>query len=327
MKVYKLPVGSPTSNGRAVINLLPLAKDEKIATILVLPEDVDMEKNYLMFATSVGNVRRSALGDFQNINANGKKAIRMDEGENLVGVALCSEEEDVMLSTKKGICNRFNATNVRVFQSRDSNGVRGIRLSEGDSVIAMSILHSSEKVNMEDRNAYLKISSKQRQLENALNNADDGDIESIEEVTAENENLVMLSAERVQQLAQQEQFILAISENGFGKRTSAYEYRTTNRGSSGFDAMSITPKTGGLVGIFPVEPNDQILLVTDKGRLIRCPIADVRITGRRAQGVIVFRVNADEKVVSVSSVGAVEGDEESLEVDNTLETVEVVTEE
>ena len=326
MKVYRLPLASPQSKGRAIINLLPLAQNEKITTIMVLPDDVNHDTNYLMFATSFGNVRRNSLTDFQNINANGKKAIRMDEGEGLVAVALCSENDDVMLSTAYGICNRFNVTNIRVFAGRDSNGVRGIRLAEGDSVIAMTILLSSETQNTEERDAYLK--SERLLLNDGEDGADvvnDGD-EDLSELT------IQLTPERIQELAEREQFILAISENGYGKRTSAYEYRTTNRGSSGFNAMQVTAKTGGLVSTFPVDGNDQIMLVTDRGRLIRCAVKDIRMTGRRAQGVIVFRVDADEKVVAVSRIGAddsedVDGDvldNMSDSVDNAVNDVRVV---
>ncbi|MDP3371718.1 MAG: DNA gyrase subunit A [Candidatus Paracaedibacteraceae bacterium] len=313
MKVYRLPLASPQSKGRAIVNLLPLAQDEKITTILVLPDDVNQETHFLMFATSRGNVRRNALGDFHHISPNGKKAIRMDEGESLVAVSLCSEEDDVMLSTSHGICNRFNVTDIRIFVGRDSNGVRGIRLSEGDYVIAMTILMSASAQNTEERDAYLKAATRLRQADNV----EEGDATPI---TADaDETTIQLDPERVQELAEREQFILAISENGYGKRTSAYEYRTTNRGSSGFDAMNVTTKTGGLVATFPVDENDQIMLVTDRGRLIRCAVTDIRMTGRRAQGVIIFRVDSDEKVVAVSRIGSVEGDEEEIIEGETVE--------
>lgn len=308
MKVYRLPLASPQSKGRAIVNLLPLSENEKITTILVVPYDVNQETQFLMFATSAGNARRNALSDFHNISPNGKKAIRMDEGESLIAVALCSEEDDVMLSTAHGICNRFNVTDIRIFAGRDSNGVRGIRLSDGDQVIAMTILLSASAQNTEERDAYLKAATRLRQTANET----DTDETDIIEAADQAEETVQLAPERVQELAEREQFILAISENGYGKRTSAYEYRTTNRGSSGFDAMQVTAKTGGLVATFPVNENDQIMLVTDRGRLIRCAVTDIRMTGRRAQGVIIFRVDADEKVVAVSRIGSVEGDDEDI---------------
>jgi DNA gyrase subunit A len=312
MKVYRLPLASPQSKGRAIVNLLPLAQDEKITTILVLPDDVNQETHFLMFATSRGNVRRNALGDFHHISPNGKKAIRMDEGESLVAVSLCSEEDDVMLSTSHGICNRFNVTDIRIFVGRDSNGVRGIRLSDGDYVIAMTILMSASAQNTEERDAYLKAATRLRQ-------ADGVEELDVTPVDAD-ETVIQLDPERIQELAEREQFILAISENGYGKRTSAYEYRTTNRGSSGFDAMNVTTKTGGLVATFPVDENDQIMLVTDRGRLIRCAVIDIRMTGRRAQGVIIFRVDSDEKVVAVSRIGSVDGDEEEIIEGEVVET-------
>ncbi len=316
MKVYRLPLASPQSKGRAIVNLLPLSENEKITTILVVPYDVNQETQFLMFATSAGNARRNALSDFHNISPNGKKAIRMDEGESLIAVALCSEEDDVMLSTAHGICNRFNVTDIRIFSGRDSNGVRGIRLSDGDQVIAMTILLSASAQNTEERDAYLKAATRLRQIANGADNADETDIA---ETVDQTEETVQLAPERVQELAMREQFILAISENGYGKRTSAYEYRTTNRGSSGFDAMQVTAKTGGLVATFPVDENDQIMLVTDRGRLIRCAVVDIRMTGRRAQGVIIFRVDADEKVVAVSRIGSVEGEDDDIIEGETVE--------
>ncbi|MES2252749.1 MAG: DNA gyrase subunit A [Pseudomonadota bacterium] len=309
MKVYRLPLASPQSKGRAIVNLLPLSENEKITTILVVPDDVDQEKNFLMFATSVGNVRRNALNDFHHIAPNGKKAIRMDEGESLVAVALCSEEDDVMLSTAHGICNRFNVTDIRIFAGRDSNGVRGIRLAGDDQVIAMTILVSAAAQNTEERDAYLKAAMRLRQADDT----EESDVVEASPTDGESDDSTLqLAPERIQELAEREQFILAISENGYGKRTSAYEYRTTNRGSSGFDAMQVTAKTGGLVATFPVNENDQIMLVTDRGRLIRCAVIDIRMTGRRAQGVIIFRVDADEKVVAVSRIGSVGIDEEDV---------------
>jgi DNA gyrase subunit A len=196
-------------------------------------------------------------------------------------------------------------TDIRIFVGRDSNGVRGIRLSDGDQVIAMTILLSASAQNTEERDAYLKAATRLRHVNDAVDTVDEveADVSDAAEAT------LQLAPERVQELAEREQFILAISENGYGKRTSAYEYRTTNRGSSGFDAMQVTAKTGGLVATFPVDENDQIMLVTDRGRLIRCAVIDIRMTGRRAQGVIIFRVDADEKVVAVSRIGTVDGDD------------------
>lgn len=320
MKVYRLPIGSPTSNGRAIINLLPLEAGEKIATIMVCPDDVDIEKNYFMFATSKGNVRRNSLHDFQNINANGKKAIRLDDGENLVGVALCSEDDDVMLTTESGMCCRFNVTDVRVFQGRDSNGVRGIRLSESDNVISMCVLQSVQAVSADERKAYLSAAIKLRKLSDIEVDDEDQNIENEESDEVETDGIsdVSLAPERIAELAENEQFILCISEKGMGKRSSAYDYRTTNRGAKGYVGMGVSDRTGGLVSVVPVSENDQIMLVTDHGRLIRCGIHDVRITSRRGQGVIIFRVDSDEKVVSVSIIDSMVIGEDENEHDESI---------
>ncbi len=321
MKVYRLPLGSPTSNGRAIVNLLPLQANEKIATIMVCPDDVNLDTNYFMFATSKGNVRRNQLHDFQNIQTNGKKAIRLDEDEQLIAVALCTQDDDVMLATEKGLCNRFNVTDIRIFQGRDSNGVRGIRLADDDQVIAMSILRSAKAETPEERNAYLRIASKLRsQEQHASDESDEQNLiyDADEENLSNSSEQITLDDERIAQLREKEQFILSISKNGMGKISSAYEYRTTLRGNKGYHAMSITEKTGGLVTLSPILSTDQILMVTDQGRLIRTNVEEVRITGRRAQGVIIFRVDSDEHVVSVSVVNATDDDTDDSDDDATV---------
>lgn len=302
MKAYELPLATPQSRGRAMINLLPLAANENISTVLVLPETTERnaQEVFLMFATNTGNVRRNKLENFSNIPSNGKRAMKLDdEGEELIAVKLCTEKDDVMLFTKQGLCNRFNvAENVRVFAGRDSNGVRGIKLQPKDHVISMTILNPG-KVTIEERNAYLKMAKAVRQ-----GVTDEPEILEGEEDVA----VISLTNERFDELSSQEEFILTVTENGFGKRSSAYEYRTTKRGGVGFDSIITSVRNGGVIAAFPVKEKDQIMLVTTSGQLIRCPITDVRITGRRTQGVIIFRIDNGEKVVSVSKI---EEDEET----------------
>lgn len=304
MKAYELPLATPQSRGRAMVNLLPLAANETISTVLILPETTERnaQEIFLMFATNTGNVRRNKLDDFSNIPSNGKRAMKLDDaGEELIAVKLCTEKDDVMLFTKKGLCNRFNvAENVRVFAGRDSNGVRGIRLQPKDYVISMTILNPG-KVSIEERNAYLKMAKAARQ-----GVTDEPEISDVEEEVA----IISLTNERFEELRSQEEFILTVTENGFGKRSSAYEYRATKRGGVGFDSIITSVRNGGVVAAFPVKEQDQIMLVTTSGQVIRCPITDVRITGRRTQGVIIFRIDNDEKVVSVSKVE--EGEEEEV---------------
>jgi DNA gyrase subunit A len=306
LKVYRLPLGTPTARGRAMVNLLPLSPSETISTVLVMPdaqESTDgIAEPFFMFATSIGNVRRNRLSDFENIPSNGKRAMKLDENEDLISVMLCTEAQDVLLSTQNGLTNRFNITDVRIFAGRDSNGVRGIRLQGSDRVISMAILDQG-RLDMAERDAYLRQAMKLRQSQGA---EDEGEIEEA------GDESIQLSQERFQELNAQEQFILTLTENGYGKRSSAYEYRTTNRGSQGFTGIAVNKRNGGVVASFPVLPDDHIMLVTDQGRLIRCPIHDVRITRRSAQGVIIFRVDEDEKVVSVSRIPG--GDEDDTAV-------------
>jgi DNA gyrase subunit A len=310
LKAYEIPLATPQSRGRAMVNLLPLASNETISTVLILPEATERKDQevFLMFATNTGNVRRNKLEDFSNIPSNGKRAMKLDDaGEELIAVKLCTEKDDVMLFTKNGLCNRFNvAENVRVFAGRDSTGVRGIRLQPKDYVISVTILNPG-KVTIEERNAYLKMAKAARQ-----GTTDESEIIDTEE---EEVAAITLTNERFEELRATEEFILTVTENGFGKRSSAYEYRTTKRGGVGFDSIITSVRNGGVVAAFPVKEQDQIMLVTTSGQLIRCPITDVRITGRRTQGVIIFRIENGEKVVSVSKV---EEGEEVLEETGTV---------
>jgi DNA gyrase subunit A len=283
MKVHRLPLASPTSKGRALINMLPLSENENISTILVVKQAEDRNRT-LIFATSFGNVRRNKFENFSNIANNGKKAIGLDKGEKLINVALCSDNDDIFIATKKGICNRFRATDIRVFSGRDSNGVRGIKLEDDDEVMSMVVLDSWELDSLNEREIYLKNAENLRKA--AL------------KATAAN----TIVTDKLTKLAIDEKLILTITEKGFGKASSFYEYRPTSRGTKGFTNISITGKNGMVVASFPVKYNDHIMLITDNGRIMRCSVSDIRITRRAAQGVIILRVDEGEKVTSVSVI-------------------------
>lgn len=298
MKVYKLPLGTPQARGKAIVNLLPLETGETLSTIMPMPEDEAQWANmHIFFATSLGHVRRNSLSDFTNIRANGKIAMKLDEGERLIAVSSCDETCDVLLTSRSGRCIRFGVTDVREFASRTSTGVRGIRLGKGDEVVSMSILRQVE-FTVEDRDAYLRQATRMRRQE--------GEEEP-------NGDFVPLPQDRFEALAAQEEFILTVSEKGFGKRSSAYEYRITNRGGQGITTMDVTSKTGKVVDSFPVLDDDDVMLVTNTGKLIRCPVHDIRIAGRRTQGVTLFRVAPEESVVSVARIAEDGEGEEGLE--------------
>jgi DNA gyrase subunit A len=298
MKVWRLPVGNPQARGKALINLLPLAQDERITTIMPLPEDPsDAANMHLMFATRTGSVRRNELSDFESINRSGKIAMKLDEGDQIANVEICSNADDVLLTTALGQCIRFCVDDVRVFKGRDSTGVRGIKLEEGDQVISMAIIRHVD-ATAEERVAFIKMSRAVAGEEAEAENSD-------EEVVAD----AGLSQERYAAMGAAEQVILTISSNGYGKRTSSFEYRITNRGGKGIVAMAVNDRNGPLVASFPVEHSDQIMLVTDGGQLIRCPVDGIRKAGRSTQGVIVINTAEDEHVVSVERLSEDEGDE------------------
>ncbi len=291
MKTWRLPVGTPTSRGKALINLLPLDQKERITTILPLPEIAEGEaKPSLMFATQHGNVRRSTLEDFEQMNRNGKIAMKLDEGDHILAVDLCTEKDNVFLTTAQGQSVRFEVSDMRIIQSRSSDGVRGVRLAEGDKVISMAILRHVDATPGE-RAAYIKMSRAALGEEQTETGTED-----------ETEEAANLAPERFTELAAAEQWILTLSENGYGKRSSAYEFRITARGGKGVTAMAVNKRNGELIASFPVDEKDDIMLVTDKGQMIRCPVHDIRRTGRNAQGVIIFDTADDEHVVSVERV-------------------------
>jgi DNA gyrase subunit A len=246
-----------------------------------------------MFATSSGTVRRNRLSDFANIRANGLIAMKLDEGERLIAVHTCTDEEDVLLATHDGKCIRFAVPDVRVFAGRTSTGVRGIRLGTGDEIISMSILRHAD-ASADERAAYLKLARQRRGSEEPPP-GDDADEEQGGAIAA-------LAPERVRELEEGEEFILAVSERGFGKRSSAYEYRLTGRGGQGIQNIEVNERNGRVVATFPVSEQDDIMLVSDRGQVIRTGVGDIRIAGRRTQGVTLFRVAAEERVVSVARI-------------------------
>ncbi len=296
LKVWRIPEGDRTAIGRPLNNLLPLADGEKIATVMPLPEDEGQWAALnVMFATAKGNVRRNSLSDFTQINQSGKIAMKFeaeDADDRLIGVVSCTDAEDILLASLLGKCVRFPVADVRVFQSRSSTGVRGMKLAEGDEVISLSILRHSD-ISTEEREAYLRYSLAQRRIR-----AGEKDVELPTEV----------AGERAAELGGGEQFILSVTANGYGKRTSAYEYRVTSRGGSGIINIETSDRNGSVVAAFPVEHEDQIMLVTNGGQVIRCPVDDIRVAGRNTQGVTLFRTADDERVVSVARLSDAGGD-------------------
>jgi DNA gyrase subunit A len=308
MKVYRLPLGTPQARGRALVNLLPLSEGETITTLMPMPEDEQAwAKLSVMLATQRGNVRRNQLSDFVNVNVNGKIAMKFegeDEGDRLIAVQVCSDDQDVLLATRAGKAIRFPVADVRVFASRSSTGVRGIRLAESDEVISMSLLNS-ERLTTEERDAYLR----QRRLMRQMENGEEENAGGEEEVAAE----MPVPSERFVEMAEREEIVLTVASSGFGKRTSAYDYRITARGGKGIDLMDLGRGDAEVVAAFPVRESDQVMLVTDGGQLIRIAIHDIRMAGRTTRGVKLFSVGEGERVVSVTRISAEEEVEESVE--------------
>tara|TARA_R110001583_G_scaffold175066_1_gene329603 strand:+ start:26717 stop:29530 length:2814 start_codon:yes stop_codon:yes gene_type:complete len=312
MKVWRLPLGTPQSRGKALVNLLPLSEGEHITTVLPLPDEEEWPNLHIMFATSTGNVRRNSLADFVNVKSNGKIAMKLEEdrGDSLIAVQTCTDEDDIFLTTRQGKCIRFRVADVRVFTGRNSVGVRGIRLADGDDVIAMSVLWGSH-ASMEERSEYLSIASKLRR----------------EEISADDAlPLELLSQERYDELLSGDQLILSVTENGYGKRTSSYEYRVTGRGGQGFANIDMSERNGLVAASFVIEEGDELMMVTNGGKVIRMPTHDIRIAGRKTQGVTLFRTAEDEQVVAVerlSNLGeTVEDDEDGVEGEAVIDAIE-----
>ncbi|MCW8306571.1 DNA gyrase subunit A [Acidiphilium sp. PA] len=310
-KVWRLPESAPAAKGRAIVNILPELNGDAVTTVLPLPQDETLWNDlHLVFATASGNVRRNRLADFRNVRSSGLIAMKLDEGDHLVGVATCREGDDVFLATRLARCIRFQITDdtLRVFAGRDSNGVRGIRLAAGDEVISLSVLRHVD-ATVEERAAYLKLAAAQRR------NGEETEAEPTDQGEVADE--ITLTAERAAQLAEQEDMLLTVTTGGFGKRSSAYEYRVTGRGGQGITNITLAPRNGRAVAAtFPVRAGDDIMLVTDQGKLIRAPIDQVRITGRQAMGVTLVRVDKDEQVTSVFPVIDDGEDAEGSDVDN-----------
>ncbi|MEO1101387.1 MAG: DNA gyrase subunit A [Pseudomonadota bacterium] len=292
-KVWRLPIGAPQSRGKALVNIFPLEKDERIESVMPLPDDDESRAELdVMFATRSGGVRRNKLSDFVRVNRNGKIAMKPDEGDGIISVKICSEKDDILLTTALGQCIRFAVTDVRVFSGRTSSGVRGIRLGKDDQVIAMGVLRHVDVTPAESR-AYLRHAAAMRRA------AEGEEEEIIEEETDEVVEETALSPERIVELGAAEQLILTIADNGMGKRASAYDYRVTGRGGKGLIAHRLS-KGQRIAQSFPVEETDQIMLVTNAGQLIRTHVDQVRQAGRATSGVWVLRTADEERVVSVA---------------------------
>ena len=298
LKVWRLPEARIAGKGKAMVNLLPLAEGERITTILALPEnDTEWDKLNVVFATKSGDVRRNQLSDFAQVNKNGKIAMKLAEGDGIIGVATCTDADDFLLTSRGGKAIRFPVGDVRVFKGRDSTGVRGIKLANGDEVVSLSLLYHSDATSAEAR-AYLKQASAARRAESGEAEApveveDDAD-DGVEEAA--------LTSERYATLGAREQFVLTLSQTGFGKRSSSYEYRVTGRGGSGIVAIGLGKKNSAVIASFPVEESDDLMMISDGGQTIRVAVSGISIQGRAAQGVTVFRVDDGERVVSVERI-------------------------
>jgi DNA gyrase subunit A len=307
LKTYKLPLGNPQARGRALVNLLPLEQDEKISTILALPENEESWKDLsIIFATSNGDIRRNSMDQFVDIRSSGKIAMKLEGDEALIGVNLCTQKDDILLSTKDGKCIRFPVEKLRIFQSRNSTGVRGIKLDASNKVIAMSVLkHAIE--SSEEKEKYLNLNLEKRlELREALLHnkrlQENPPTDLLEQPkTIPQIKNSELPQDKIEAMALNEEFILTMTENGFGKRSSAYEYRITNRGGSGITNIVTSKRNGCVVASFPIEAKDQVMIITNKGILIRTEVGSVRITGRNTQGVTLIKTK-DETVVSVARI-------------------------
>ncbi|MAZ82164.1 MAG: DNA gyrase subunit A [Hoeflea sp.] len=296
-KVWRLPIGTPQSRGKALINMLPLEQGERITSIMPLPEDEDSWANLdVMFATTRGTVRRNKLSDFVQVNRNGKIAMKLDDTDSILNVETCSDAHDVLLTTALGQCIRFSVGDVRVFAGRNSVGVRGISLGSDDSLISMTIVHHVDAEPWE-RAAYLRRATAERR---AVTGEDVEDVALVGEDAAEGE----LTNERYEELKEREEFILTVSEKGYGKRSSSYDFRTSGRGGKGIRATdtSKTAEIGPLIACFPVDAGDQIMMVSNGGQVIRTPVGQIRMASRATKGVTIFNTAKDERVVSVDRI-------------------------
>ena len=297
-KIWQLPEGGATGKGRSLRQVLQLQEHEQVTAVLPLPQDESLwDGLHLVFATASGGVRRNRLSDFRNVRAAGLIAMKLEDGDGLIGVQTCREGDDVLLATRAGRAIRFqvNEDTLRVFASRDSSGVRGIRLGKGDAVIGLAVLRHMD-ASPAERQAYLRAAAQKRRA-----TGEDVDAPMPEAVAEEGEEVaeIALPPERFEAMEQAEEFLLVATDGGFGKRTSAYEYRVTGRGGQGITGITLTRRTGrAVVATFPVRPGDGVMLITDGGRLIRLPADQVRVTGRQAMGVTLLRLDEGETVTS-----------------------------
>ena len=266
LKAWKIPQGTSSSKGKTLFNLLPLKSHQSISSIMPLPVNETEWKNlYVVFSTLKGKIRKNSLEDFVSIQSTGKIAMKLDQDDKIVGVKICREDQDVILSTQLGKCIRFKSQKIRIFKGRSSKGIKGIQLAPNDKVISLSVLDSID----------MKPETAKKIIKNGSSNKD----------------------KKSEVLAKQK-YILSVTKNGFGKRTSFYDYRVTNRGGKGIICINTSERNGDVVASFPVNEGDEIILSTDKGKMIRCAVQEIRIAGRNTQGVRIFKLSGEEKVVS-----------------------------
>jgi len=270
LKAWKIPQGTANSKGKTLFNLLPLKNHQSVSSIMPLPENEnEWKKLQVIFATSKGKVRKNSLEDFLNIQSTGKIAMKLDGDDTIIGVKICREDQDIILSSKLGKCIRFMSKKLRIFKGRSSKGIKGIELGEGDKVISLSVLDSID-INPKLAKTILKNGS-----------TDKG---------------------KKSEIIAKQKYILSITENGFGKRTSFYDYRVTNRGGKGIIGIDASSRNGNVAASFPVNEGDEVILSTDKGKMIRCAVKGIRVAGRNTQGVRIFKLSGDEKVVSAIKI-------------------------
>ena len=279
LKAWKIPEGSNTSKGKALSNIFPIKSDAQISSILPLPYDQSTWKdNFLIFVTANGKIRKNSISDFENIQANGKIAMKLEKDDQIVSVKIVKKNEDVMLNTHSGKSLRINSGKIRIFKGRSSKGIKGINLKNDDRVISLTVLNHV-KITSDESKAYIKKTRKD-------------DVEATENTDFE------ISDAKYEEFKLREEFILTITENGFGKRTSSYEFRESGRGGQGIINIISSERNGNIAASYSVKADDDIMLITNKGQMIRCSVADIRITGRNTQGVRIFKVDQEEKVVS-----------------------------
>lgn len=346
LKTFKLPLGSPQSRGRSLVNIFPLEQSETINVILALPEEEkDRENMDIIFATAKGNVRRNKLSDFESVRANGKIAIKLEEGDELIGVAVATENDHILLASKEGQALRFPVSKIRVFKGRDSSGVRGITLGDNDKVISLEILNGVTaetaargeylKIALEKRIALAKILPSRYSPETELKHTESFNLgkpitlqvlnetgneevaNKINEILADEQKTI--SVDEIIEFARGEEFILTVTENGYGKRSSAFEYRITNRGGKGITNIITSERNGKVAASFTVTDRDQVMLVSDQGKLIRCPVEDIRVAGRNTQGVTIFRIDEKERIVSAAKIAGSENEEGTESGEETAE--------